>query len=1168
MATGNRTIIPLRNPHLPQTNMALERWATSQATTIGNVIRRCLYDEGRYEVAFPVDKTGATQMAQVIAGHLWYADAKRPTGGPERADVMIIGKCASREDIGPRRLYSGDTGEVLLRQLLAAGFARAEIPKIYLSTVLATEPLEFGKSSLPAMWLEDQRMLLMQQLLLVRPRICLLQGVEAVKAVLGKSATLVNTEATITERTFDCSIYTAEPDLHTIMFVTSINPAAVVYDRSRPGSNSKYRTSAEQRMHKQLKYFCDVVRGENTVDADFDFSHTILDDSESLEAALVKMRAEAKDGLVAWDAEWQGAHPQNLGAYIRCIQFAFGLDHGYVIALTHPGGAPRFRCRDADGNWTTDVATVKREVSRLCKDYMKGLRVVGHYFTADMEWLLYYGLDLRDEYDAAPKPSMVKTHGGFATDLAAHAWDETQLFSLDDQLAMHSNFPRYSTELHTFKKTAKADVKTQLSEDLKPYRTALSNYTKARKDLAKLIIEYGSAQRKRRGIKLTSLVEKVRATRDVLTEQERIRDDVESRYAKRLVEMEDGYGWIPDDILYKYGAYDAASELDLANTYLTYLEADRFGNRCFRQYWIAHRAALAALEINCTGLIVDRAVLDEMSLAFAEKRDALLAAIRKDLNWQDFNPRSRFEFAEAIFGEEFNGMLQQYGKQRRLRPKGAKTIRAVPLRTTGKYPVEWEIVRHNKREFRDTPSTSKQTLGEMFFAADKLQVRRKCPWTSTWRIVREDHSRIVGLMRDYRYMDQALKSLMREPSLDEEGEIEYDDDGNVDYEKGIATLICADGRVRPRCRQTVETGRWALRDPNLMACAKNREGDFSRIFGSDRNVSVRSIFRPVNRDEDSLGEDWFFVESDLSGAELLMMGIAAQDVTMIDHCLRNQLPEDDPDFFDTHSNTTVTAFKFDCEPTKKGLKSIGKLHLRTVGKSVAFGVAYGRGARAIAIALRQEGVYVSVEECQAMIDAFFRLYPDLFKFLQQCKKRASNPQWLCNLFGCYRRFPFTKNQSMIAAFEREAMNAPIQGGVAYAMSLASRNVIDYRNTRNMRFQLTLQIHDALKLHVPASELEEVVRSDGVLKSCMVHNVPLRPRDLDGRPLLGAETYYFGSSIDVYDHWGQVATVDRFLRNGIRPELGGWSQTDEGLWRHEEFEDRLWSEASNGFVLTT
>ena len=95
------------------------------------------------------------------------------------------------------------------------------------------------------------------------------------------------------------------------------------------------------------------------------------------------------------------------------------------------------------------------------------------------------------------------------------------------------------------------------------------------------------------------------------------------------------------------------------------------------------------------------------------------------------------------------------------------------------------------------------------------------------------------------------------------------------------------------------------------------------------------------------------------------MAIMTGDRTMIDHATRNQLPEDHPDFYDIHSNVAVLAFKLKCAPTKSGLASIGMSHLRIVAKSVIFGIAYGRGAKAIALAAREQKVDVSVDAASA-----------------------------------------------------------------------------------------------------------------------------------------------------------------------------------------------------------
>src|SRR5690606_521929 len=113
--------------------------------------------------------------------------------------------------------------------------------------------------------------------------------------------------------------------------------------------------------------------------------------------------------------------------------------------------------------------------------------------------------------------------------------------------------------------------------------------------------------------------------------------------------------------------------------------------------------------------------------------------------------------------------------------------------------------------------------------------------------------------------------------------------------------------------------------------------------------------------------------------------VLSGDQTMLDHVRRNQLSEDDPDYHDIHSSIAKLAFNLPCEPTKAGLASIGKKHLRIVAKAVAFGVAYGRQAKAIAVAVQEEGINITEEEAQAIIRAIFTMYPSLEVFFKECR---------------------------------------------------------------------------------------------------------------------------------------------------------------------------------------
>jgi DNA polymerase I-like protein with 3'-5' exonuclease and polymerase domains len=263
------------------------------------------------------------------------------------------------------------------------------------------------------------------------------------------------------------------------------------------------------------------------------------------------------------------------------------------------------------------------------------------------------------------------------------------------------------------------------------------------------------------------------------------------------------------------------------------------------------------------------------------------------------------------------------------------------------------------------------------------------------------------------------------------------------------------------------------------------------------------------------------------------MAIMSGDQNMIEHAVRNQLDEDDPNYYDIHSNVAVLAFQLNVTPTKSALKEAKLEHLRVVAKTVIFGIAYGRGAKAIALEAKMEGIEISEAEAQRVIDTVFEMYPKLRPFFEQCKERATDPRWLCSCFGRFRRFPLTKDEKIQSEFERQAMNYPIQSMIASVVDRAAAYMQDYRDNvdgRSDLFRMLLQIHDALIIEVPYDYVEEVL--DEVLPLCMVNTLPIYPTFLDGLPREGDGPYYLGLDKEIHKHWGE--------------DLKGWQVDKLGL----------------------
>jgi hypothetical protein len=520
------------------------------------------------------------------------------------------------------------------------------------------------------------------------------------------------------------------------------------------------------------------------------------------------------------------------------------------------------------------------------------------------------------------------------------------------------------------------------------------------------------------------------------------------------------------------------------------------------------------------GVYVDKNRIDELTMSFLEARSEVENHIKEKAHWPDFKLRSVMQMKEFLFGTRYNGKLDEEGNPIRIRPEGAISLKLEPLLDTSKPPRRWvELVERNLVHTA-SPSTSKLVLGIM---------ARECqdPFKKM----------MLGLVRDQRFLDQVLKSVLRTPQAEADGFVE-DDDGNMVYDGGMYSHICSDGRVRCTMLPFAETGRWKCRRPNLQNISKTRDKDYKRLLGERYKTKLRSILTAT--------PGYAFVEFDYKGAELLGMAIMSGDLVMIDHATRALHPDEGydekgnplkggkfphPQYYDIHSNIAVLAFGLNCLPTKKGLDAIGKLYLRNIAKTVIFGVAYGRGAKAIALAAREEGVIISPEEAQEIIDTIFRTYKKLGPFFDEARRLAVEVGVIESCFGRKRRFPKTTDRKLQEEFGRQAMNFPVQSMVASAVDrgLARMDEVIRNAGLTDDIRLILQIHDAGLLEVKYEYLDYVINE--LIPYCMIKSVPIYPTSLEGIAT-GEGPYNFSVDITVERRWGEKFSLEECQRFGI------------------------------------
>ena len=567
-----------------------------------------------------------------------------------------------------------------------------------------------------------------------------------------------------------------------------------------------------------------------------------------------------------------------------------------------------------------------------------------------------------------------------------------------------------------------------------------------------------------------------------------------------------GYGECPSHVLHPYANYD----VDVTRRIMMYfygtnghdgkIACDVNGNDCWLPYWTAHMASLAFLEMEMTGMVIDKDRTDALAHIFMEQQVKLLEEVRADLSWPAFNPKSHPQLAVALFGR---GFAKNFTNKITV-PDDAKPLELSPIKTTGKRPKLWHTIDAESRR-KSPPSTDKESLGILGHI-----------------------NPTAAKIRDYKFIAQVLQSVLRVPNVKDDGEFDTDENGNYIYEKGLVGSVHADGKVRTHLFQTKETGRASSSRPPLQNLSSRREDDYRRILGEAYTHPVRSVLK--------VPEGCVGIETDLTGAELAVLAWLSQDANMIEHVRRNLLPEEHPDHYDIHSQQAVKTFALaGVVPTKTGMKDAGKKGLRVAAKNVNFGIPYGRGAEAIARQCKEEGVTVSPAECQAMIDAYFDSYPGTQDFLAACRDRSQNPGWIVGPYGRMRRFaaPFGNEPAIVSEQQRQAQNFPIQGGVADAVSIALANFYRYRAEHpDIKYDIALQIHDAIVLIVPAAHAEVVYKE--VIPKCMVDDVPFWPRRLDGSLIPVPEPYHFGMDRDVFVHWGEKIKPDEAKRLGL-----GW-----------------------------
>lgn len=262
------------------------------------------------------------------------------------------------------------------------------------------------------------------------------------------------------------------------------------------------------------------------------------------------------------------------------------------------------------------------------------------------------------------------------------------------------------------------------------------------------------------------------------------------------------------------------------------------------------------------------------------------------------------------------------------------------------------------------------------------------------------------------------------------------------YIDSLLSLADTHCRVHTSFMQTVtNTGRLSSTDPNL------------------QNIPIRTEAGKEIRRSFIAKKGYKLVCADYSQIELRLMADVANVQSLKNSFLKNE---------DIHARTASQIFNIPLEEITQDI--------RRKAKAINFGIIYGISAFGLSNQLS-----ISRTEAKQYIDAYFKEYPEIKKYMDQTIAFAEEHGYVCTPFGrrCYIQ---GMNDSRTKGFaSRAAINAPIQGGAADIIKMAMIKVQKELKDSQLDVSLLLQVHDELVFEVQDSD---VLLAKEIIKSAM------------------------------------------------------------------------------------
>ncbi len=258
------------------------------------------------------------------------------------------------------------------------------------------------------------------------------------------------------------------------------------------------------------------------------------------------------------------------------------------------------------------------------------------------------------------------------------------------------------------------------------------------------------------------------------------------------------------------------------------------------------------------------------------------------------------------------------------------------------------------------------------------------------------------------------------------------------------------GRVHTSFAMAIAaTGRLSSTDPNL------------------QNIPIRTEEGSRIRRAFIAEPGHVLVSADYSQIELRLLAHVADIPALKDSFARGE---------DIHARTASEVFGV----PMAGMDSM----TRRRAKAINFGIIYGISAFGLG---RQLGI--GPGEAKGYIDRYFVRYPEIRAYMERARKEAQAKGYVVTPFGrrCWIAGIQDKNPARRSYGERQAINAPLQGGAADIIKRAMVRLPAALAAAGLKSRMLLQVHDELLFEAPEAEAEALA---ALLRDVMAHAATL------------------------------------------------------------------------------